>query len=173
MAVICLLFSLNLYSFFVPQNHFGYYNCSCPNGFLGNDCQIDIDECLTANCSTDNTLDCVNGPGTFTCVCKSGYTGSLCDIEVDLCLSVPCQNNGTCTTLFNDFECECATGFTGVECDVDIDYCASPEVCLNGGTCVDGVSHVTVYGCCSDALRACTYSCSINSCMDRLLVCKH
>ena len=110
----------------------------------------------------------MNGPGMSTCVCRSGYTGSLCDVEVDLCLSKPCQNNGSCTTLFNDFECECVTGFTGVECDVEIDYCVSPDVCLNGGTCVDGVGLVTVYGCCqhfSSSLHACIV-CSINSCMD-------
>ncbi len=41
---------------------------------------------------------------------------------------------------FNDFNCDCFPGFVGVECDIDIDYCVNPEVCLNGGTCVDGVS---------------------------------
>ena len=123
----------------VLQNGEGYYNCSCPNGFQGTNCEIDINECLTANCVENNTLSCLDGPGNFTCHCRSGYTGTLCDEEVDLCEPHPC-NNGNCTRSFNDFSCSCFTGFTGVECDMDIDYCTSPDVCLNGGTCVDGVS---------------------------------
>ena len=91
---------------------------------------------------------CVDGPNSYTCVCLSGYTGQFCDVEVDNCVPNPCQN-GMCTNVLNDFQCDCDTGFTGVECDVDIDYCINPEVCLNSGTCVDGVSVLLMMSCIS------------------------
>ena len=42
----------------------------------------------------------------------------------------------------NKFECTCAAGFTGVTCGTNINDC-SPNPCMNGGSCKDGINSFT------------------------------
>lgn len=70
------------------------YECICAEGWNGTDCEIDIDECKTAN-TCQNGI-CVNKLGGFKCYCEPGFTGLRCDVDVDECLSKPCQNGATC-----------------------------------------------------------------------------
>ena len=90
----------------------GDYQCHCQDGWTGQDCQEDIDECQE-NDKICNAGICVNEEGSFQCYCKPGYTGSRCDNDFDECLSNPCMNNGTCANLVNSYSCTCVPGFNG------------------------------------------------------------
>ena len=44
---------------------------------------------------------------------------------------------------FRGYSCKCKVGFTGSRCKVDIDDCEKNQLCLNDGTCVDGVNGIS------------------------------
>ncbi|XP_031569123.1 fibrillin-1-like isoform X2 [Actinia tenebrosa] len=55
------------------------YTCLCPNGYFGQNCEKDIDECASSNlhnCTLENPgVKCNNTPGSFKCICAEGYVG--------------------------------------------------------------------------------------------------
>lgn len=53
-----------------PNNTF---ECSCPAGFEGRLCQINIDECQFNECM--NNATCIDGISEYTCACQPGYEG--------------------------------------------------------------------------------------------------
>lgn len=112
----------------------GEVACTCPDGFSGIDCAVNIDECASAPCQ--NGGSCEDGINTFTCHCIAGFTGTFCEENVNECLTAICQNGATCVDGINEYTCTCVAGFTGSDCSVDIDECASSP-CQNGGICFD------------------------------------
>lgn len=51
----------------------GYsYNCHCRDGWTGDLCEEDIDECLSSPCQNGGL--CLNIPATYTCACLFGKT---------------------------------------------------------------------------------------------------
>lgn len=122
------------------------YNCTCATGFVGAQCQTDINECATSSGGCDSLTLCVNTLGSRLCsACPSGYHGTgatVCIQDTNECASTPCQHGGTCNDGDELFTCTCVAGYSGRVCQVNIDECAS-NPCFNGGTCADAVNHFT------------------------------
>lgn len=52
---------------------FLYYRCACPDGFEGENCEINVDDCEDNDCENNST--CVDGINNYTCLCPPEYTG--------------------------------------------------------------------------------------------------
>lgn len=113
------------------------YQCICPSGFTGSNCETNIDDCHGNPCLNGGT--CIDLVNHYRCQCVPGFVGTLCDKKVDYCLAKPCANGGKCVNLVNDYRCTCRPGFTGKDCSIDVDECAS-NPCRNGGACVNRVN---------------------------------
>ena len=56
------------------------FTCNCSEGFTGQVCETNIDDCVRVNCSGHG--QCMDGVNNFTCLCQSDFTGDLCSINV-------------------------------------------------------------------------------------------
>ena len=83
---------------------FGLYYCDCPEGFLGNQCEIRT--CASSLCAINTTSACLDTASGHSCVCVEGFTGTTCDIDIDECADSPCHN-GKCNDLIGEFTCDC------------------------------------------------------------------
>lgn len=50
-------------------------------GYTGDDCSIDIDECLDLNVQCGHRGECKNIPGSFSCLCEKEFCGQYCDLR--------------------------------------------------------------------------------------------
>lgn len=50
------------------------FRCVCPEGFEGDMCEINIDDCEDNDCENNST--CVDGINNYTCMCSPEYTGN-------------------------------------------------------------------------------------------------
>ncbi|XP_060576563.1 fibrillin-1-like isoform X2 [Ruditapes philippinarum] len=107
--------------------------CVCDSGWIGNNCNIDIDECTAGllRCSAANTR-CVNTAGGAVCSCKTGYMNisNQC-IDVDECKDSTMNScDQVCVNTNGSYTCKCHLGFTMLEgsCQ-DIDECSGINDC--------------------------------------------
>ncbi|GFT66347.1 protein slit [Trichonephila clavipes] len=101
------------------------YSCACSLGFTGDNCTININDCLDHLCQNGGT--CIDGINTYRCQCQDGFSGAFCELEnmVDLLYpqTSPCQHHdckhGVCFMPSNakDYICKCSQGFTGKRCE--------------------------------------------------------
>ena len=49
--------------------------CECDEGYEGEQCDINPDNCASNPCQNDGT--CVDSDGYYVCVCVFGYTGGV------------------------------------------------------------------------------------------------
>lgn len=50
----------------------GEYLCACLDGFRGDRCEVNIDDCKPNPCRLGR---CIDGPNSFSCICPQGMTG--------------------------------------------------------------------------------------------------
>ncbi|XP_077968671.1 complement receptor type 1-like isoform X4 [Styela clava] len=112
------------------------FSCSCPTGYSGKTCEIDIDDCSSNPCHNGYCSDGINN---FICFCRHGFTGTLCQTDIDECSPNPCLNGGLCSDGVSDFFCFCPEGFDGARCQNNIDDCSS-NPCQHGGQCTDSLN---------------------------------
>ncbi|KAI9556627.1 hypothetical protein GHT06_016417 [Daphnia sinensis] len=109
------------------------FQCVCPLGFRGLECDEAIDYCILDPCKNDG--QCTSKDGFYHCECTSGFRGVDCEQDVDECQSSnPCENNSTCLNLPGSFTCLCPPGFTGARCEQKEEACLSSP-CRNKGVC--------------------------------------
>merc|ERR1712224_885347 len=95
------------------------YTCECAEGYSGNNCEINIDDCAGNPCQ--NGSQCVDGVAGYQCKCNPGYSGMHCEINNDDCAHNPCQNGGICIDEVDGYTCSCHQGlFTGKNCETEI-----------------------------------------------------
>lgn len=61
------------------------FRCVCPEGFEGDECEINIDDCEDNDCENNST--CVDGINNYTCMCSPEYTGTI--LTVSFLLPLP------------------------------------------------------------------------------------
>ncbi|XP_031554330.1 fibrillin-2-like [Actinia tenebrosa] len=110
------------------------YKCICRDGYHGQQCQHDINECSTQKHNCHKNALCVNIAGGFECKCKNNYhgNGTHCEDINECTLPVPpCHVNATCNNTIGGYVCKCKAGFTGNGKDCkDINECLpKPYVC--------------------------------------------
>ena len=60
----------------IPKGSLGY-KCSCALGWKGNNCKLDVDDCLVAPCKNGGT--CADaGTNAYLCTCAKGFRGFKC-----------------------------------------------------------------------------------------------
>lgn len=84
------------------------------NWFSGQNCEINIDDCVGFNNQTrcQNLGVCVDQVNDFECNCsKTGYQGRDCSIDVDECAQLPqACIHGQCHNLMGSYRCNCKEG---------------------------------------------------------------
>ncbi|XP_071081718.1 uncharacterized protein [Haliotis cracherodii] len=104
----------------------------CFEGWEGDNCDQDIDECTEIN-MCQHGGSCTNTPGRFECSCIEGIKGRRCEIITNQCALKPCQNGGTCDGNETDFNCACSVELSGEKCEEMINFCDSAP--CNRGNC--------------------------------------
>ncbi|CAH1244163.1 FBN3 [Branchiostoma lanceolatum] len=122
------------------------YTCICAEGFWGQDCLRDVDECGTDSARVcDVRAVCTNVPGSFQCACAQGFTGDgFSCTDLDECTedAAACSDvtNADCVNTEGSFQCACQDGYqdSGGQC-TDIDECAvqSGGCDVDRGQCVN------------------------------------
>ena len=56
----------------------GFY-CSCRNGFYGELCEMEADECISQPCQHEGV--CQDLDNAYVCICQSGYAGVNCEVD--------------------------------------------------------------------------------------------
>ncbi|KAK5613906.1 hypothetical protein CRENBAI_014671, partial [Crenichthys baileyi] len=59
------------------------YSCYCPQGYAGENCEIDVDDCQSEPCENGGT--CVDKIDSFLCLCLPSYGGDTCEKDVEGC----------------------------------------------------------------------------------------
>ncbi|CAD5114071.1 DgyrCDS3219 [Dimorphilus gyrociliatus] len=129
-----------------------YFNCACPDGFVGTQCEeYATDKCTTSNfcmnggrCSSYKTSTFGRSSGGYrvSCYCPSNYFGDRCE-KKHPCLRNVCQNGAKCVKKYyynpkdesGMYECICKKGFEGKNCNLPTTAICENNPCKNEGLC--------------------------------------
>lgn len=94
--------------------------CSCRSGYIGNSCELDLDECASDLHRCHQSSTCFNMPGWYYCRCKAGYRSALHDstlgtqcLDIDECNDLTierrhtCHPTAKCVNTEGGYECVC------------------------------------------------------------------
>ncbi|XP_076224433.1 protein kinase C-binding protein NELL1 isoform X3 [Nomia melanderi] len=94
--------------------------CSCRRGYIGNSCELDLDECASDLHRCHQSSTCFNMPGWYYCRCKPGYRSALHDstqgtqcLDIDECNDQTierrhtCHPSAKCVNTEGGYECIC------------------------------------------------------------------
>lgn len=117
-------------------NTAGGFDCACVEGWGGDQCETDINECESENNPCLNGAMCINSEGSYSCECTAQWEGENCEIDINECDvdTEICKNGGGCINHSGGYECLCNGGWTGNTCEDDFDECAD-NPCPFGSTC--------------------------------------
>ncbi|XP_059141488.1 protein kinase C-binding protein NELL1-like [Physella acuta] len=92
--------------------------CECRHGYIGPNCELDIDECTLGISKCHVNSVCINMPGWYHCDCVEGYHSSWPDNHYgSLCLDVnECQGEGEGHTCHNTTQCVNTDGGYTCQC---------------------------------------------------------
>ncbi|KAI8482345.1 hypothetical protein Bbelb_399360 [Branchiostoma belcheri] len=138
-------------SFVGNDTRFFQQQCTCSDGFTGDQCETDIDACAANFAPCFPGVNCTDLPppadvGGYECgECPDGYTGNgtLCQ-DVDECeTDEGSQCHHICVNFVGNFSCACADGYyladDGISCKAE-DPCGSAE----DPGCINATSWCTV-----------------------------
>ena len=115
------------------------FTCVCQEGWTGELCEENIDECQENPCQNDG--HCMDLVGDYQCVCPLTWTGRQCEERVEQCEDNPCLNDALCLIEDDAFRCYCVPDYHGSRCQFRYDECRLPPgpKCLHSGLCMDEV----------------------------------
>jgi Notch-like protein len=97
------------------------------NNEFGGNCDLDVDECVSAPCTNEaackeSSSEPTVSAGAYRCACAAGFANGACDYAY-----------------ISEYEADCTVSESGDgvmsgNCDVDVDECAS-NPCANGAAC--------------------------------------
>ncbi|XP_046404565.1 protein crumbs isoform X2 [Ischnura elegans] len=145
------------------KDYTGGYYCACEPGWIGSNCDLDVNECQSDPCR--NGASCTDSINSFSCSCLPGFTGKMCEVSIDECASSPCLNGGTCEDRINGYVCNCAQAFMGERCEREFDPCAAFTPCQNNATCVTKRSRREYYCECAPGFEGLHCENNVNDCL--------
>uniref|UniRef100_A0A914CNL9 Protein slit n=1 Tax=Acrobeloides nanus TaxID=290746 RepID=A0A914CNL9_9BILA len=143
------------------------YQCNCPVGFHGKNCEHEIDACYGEPCLNNATCKVIQ-EGRFKCHCAKGFTGERCETNMDDCVKNKCENGATCVDGINSYTCLCPHLYKGNYCEDRIAYCSKDlNPCENNGKCMPVGRHS--YSClCPTGYNGQNCSTNIDDCEQNL-----
>ncbi|XP_071083980.1 uncharacterized protein [Haliotis cracherodii] len=117
----------------------------CFEGWKGDVCDEDVDECTAISNLCQHGGGCTNTHGSFECSCVEGITGRGCENITNQCALKPCLNGGTCDGNETDFNCACSVEWTGETCAETVNFCDSDP--CNRGNCTPDLLAATGFKC--------------------------
>ncbi|XP_053393488.1 uncharacterized protein LOC123564875 isoform X1 [Mercenaria mercenaria] len=87
------------------------YECTCPNGYKGLNCEINIDECAMYPDACPYGGKCIDRIDDYTCSCSSGFSGPFCENTPNFCNNHDCSGDNVCYNSLDRMEgvCVCDT----------------------------------------------------------------
>lgn len=83
---------------FLLQDNINDYSCTCPMGYTGRDCEVNINDCSPLPCNNGGT--CIDKVNDFDCQCVAGFDGKTCNNNIDDCNPNPCHNSGKQNSIY-------------------------------------------------------------------------